>query len=142
MPQSIFYNSQLLRFTISILDHRNDIKRHVTLKMSCLSNACGGGTGPLSCRPLKLGPGHASPRAQRSAQARYAPPGQARKLPGRAVLRPGQNVVPWAGLSCLKLHGFLYLYPSCTTSEMKSYLLLFHIFELISIVEKKSCENI
>jgi len=76
--------------------------------MSCLCNAHGGGTGPLPGQPLKLGPGRASPRAQRSAQAQPAPPARAHKLPARAVLRPGQNAMPWAEPSCLGLHGYLY----------------------------------
>ena len=65
--------------------------------MSCLYNARGGGTGPLSGGLLKLGLGWVSPRAQRSAQTRPAhrpEPYRARTGPKcRAV---GRAVVPQA----------------------------------------------
>ena len=57
-----------------------------------------------------LGSGRVNPQAQRSAQAQTAPPGWARPAWAyelRVMLGLGQNVVSWAGPSCLDLYGFL-----------------------------------
>ena len=69
--------------------------------MSGLCNARGGGTRPLPSQPLKLGPA-------RGLSARPKHDLHHRVWPGRAVLGPSQNVVPWAEPSCLGLHGHLY----------------------------------
>ena len=100
MPQSIFYNSQLLRFTISVLDHKKWHQKTCNIKISCLCNARGGGTGPFPGRPLKVGPIRASPRAHKSAQARLhhrAVLAQAHELSGQAMVGPGQKVVSCRG---------------------------------------------
>jgi len=77
--------------------------------MSYLCNARGDGTEPLPGRSLKLRPGCASPRAQRSAQAQSAPPawagpGPRVTGPGRARIGPKCRAVDRRASACMAFY--------------------------------------